>query len=64
REAGLQAIREKLEDFDFVEFKHFEYALSKVGSTLQKETLDKYESLAKQIGQDQKVKESDSNLYK
>ncbi len=64
REAGLQAIREKKEKFDFVEFKHFEYALSKVGSTLQKETIDKYETLAKQIGQDQKIKESDSNLYK
>ena len=64
REAGLQAIREKKENFDFVEFKHFEYALSKVGSTLQKETIDKYETLAKQIGQDQKIKESDSNLYK
>ncbi|NVM17756.1 MAG: CDC48 family AAA ATPase [Candidatus Lokiarchaeota archaeon] len=64
REAGLQAIREKKEDFEAVEFKHFEYALSKVGSTLQKETIDKYETLAKQIGQDQKIKESDSNLYK
>ena len=64
REAGLQAIREKKEDFEFVEFKHFEYALTKVGSTLQKETIDKYETLAKQLGQDQKIKESDSNLYK
>ncbi|MFW9951307.1 MAG: AAA family ATPase, partial [Candidatus Thorarchaeota archaeon] len=64
REAGLQAIREKMDEFDFVEFKHFEYALSKVGSTLHKETIDKYESLAKQLGQDQKIKESDSNLYK
>jgi len=64
REAGLQAIREKKEDFDVVEFKHFEYALSKVGSTLQKETIDKYENLAKKLSQDQKIKESDSNLYK
>jgi len=64
REAGLQAIREKMDEFDFVEFKHFEYALSKVGSTLHKETIDKYETLAKQLGQDQKIKESDSNLYK
>ena len=63
REAGMQAIREKLEDFDIVEFKHFEYALSKVGSTLQKETIDKYENLAKQLAQDQKGKDSDSNLY-
>jgi len=64
REAGLQAIREQKEDFEFVEFKHFEYALTKVGSTLHKETIDKYESLAKQLGQEQKLKESDSNLYK
>jgi transitional endoplasmic reticulum ATPase len=64
REAGLQAIREKGDDFEFVEFKHFEHALSKVGSTLQKETIDKYETLAKQLGQEQKLKESDSNLYK
>ncbi|NVM45114.1 MAG: CDC48 family AAA ATPase [Candidatus Lokiarchaeota archaeon] len=64
REAGLQAIREKLDDFNIVEFKHFEYALSKVGSTLHKETIDKYENLAKQLAQDQKIKENDSNLYK
>jgi transitional endoplasmic reticulum ATPase len=63
REAGLQAIREKLEDFELVDFKHFEYALSKVGSTLQKETIDKYENLAKQLTQEQKIKKSDSNLY-
>ena len=63
REAGLQAIREKLDDFKVVELKHFEYALSKVGSTLHKETIDKYENLAKQLAQDQKVKDSDSNLY-
>ncbi|MHA1535549.1 MAG: CDC48 family AAA ATPase [Promethearchaeota archaeon] len=63
REAGMQAIREKMEDFDFVELKHFEAALTKVGSTLQKETIDKYENLAKQLAQDQKVKDSDSNLY-
>ncbi len=64
REAGLQAIREKLDDFKVVELKHFEYALSKVGSTLHKETIDKYENLAKQLAQDQKIKDSDSNLYK
>ena len=64
REAGLQAIREKLEDFESVEFKHFEYALSKVGSTLHKEIIDKYENLAKQLAQDQKIKQSDSDLYK
>jgi len=63
REAGLQAIREKLEDFELVDFKHFEFALSKVGSTLQKETIDKYENLAKQLTQEQKIKKSDSNLY-
>ena len=62
-EAGMQALQEKLEDFEVVEFKHFEYALTKVGSTLQKETIDKYETLAKQLAQDQKVKDSDSNLY-
>jgi len=63
REAGMQAIREKLDDFDIVELKHFEFALTKVGSTLQKDTLEKYETLAKQLSQDQKVKETDSNLY-
>ncbi|MHA1459715.1 MAG: CDC48 family AAA ATPase, partial [Promethearchaeota archaeon] len=51
REAGLHAIREKMEDFDFIELKDFEYALSKVGSTLQKETIEKYENLAKQLTQ-------------
>ncbi|NHJ20690.1 MAG: AAA family ATPase [Candidatus Lokiarchaeota archaeon] len=63
REAGMQALREKKDDFDVVEFKHFEYALSKVTSTLHKETIDKYENLAKQMAQDQKLKDRDSNLY-
>ncbi|MHA1459277.1 MAG: ATP-binding protein, partial [Promethearchaeota archaeon] len=63
REAGMQAIREKMDDFEIVELKHFEFALTKVGSTLQKDTLEKYETLAKQLAQDQKVKDGDSNLY-
>ena len=63
REAGMHALREKKDDFEFVTFKDFEYALTRVGSTLQKEILEKYENLSKQMVQGEKLKDGDSNLY-
>ena len=64
REAGMQAIREQKEDFKKVKNKHFEFALTKVGSTLGKETIEKYETMAKQQLQTHKFRDSDSGLYK
>ncbi|MFW9929831.1 MAG: CDC48 family AAA ATPase, partial [Candidatus Thorarchaeota archaeon] len=34
REAGMEAIREKMEKFDKIEYRHFEFALEKIKSTL------------------------------
>ena len=64
REAGMQAIREKMEDIDKIENKHFEFALSKISSTLPVEVIEKYEDMAKVITKSRNIKESSADLYK
>jgi transitional endoplasmic reticulum ATPase len=64
REAGMQAIREKLNDLKEIELKHFEYALKKIKSTLPKEVIDRYENMAKQITESRNIQESKADLYK
>ena len=64
REAGMQAIREKMEDIDKIEYKHFEFALSKIKSTLPAEIIEKYEDMAKVITTSRNIKDSSADLYK
>jgi transitional endoplasmic reticulum ATPase len=64
REAGMEAIREKMEKLDKIEKKHFEFALTKIKSTLPKEIVDKYENIAKQISESRNLKESQADFYK
>ena len=64
REAGMQAIREKMEDIDKIENKHFEFALSKINSTLPTEVIEKYEDMAKVITTSRNIKDSSADLYK
>ncbi len=64
REAGMQAIREKMEDIDKIEYKHFEFALSKINSTLPTEVIEKYEDMAKVITTSRNIKDSSADLYK
>jgi len=64
REAGMQAIREKMEDIDKIEYKHFEFALSKIKSTLPTEIIEKYEDMAKVITTSRNIKDSSADLYK
>jgi len=64
REAGMQAIREKLEKLEKIENKHFEYALTKIKSTLPKELVERYEQLAKQITESRNIKESQADFYR
>ncbi len=64
REAGMQAIREKMEDIDKIEYKHFEFALSKIKSTLPAEIIEKYEDMAKVITASRNIKDSSADLYK
>ncbi|MFX1259077.1 MAG: AAA family ATPase, partial [Promethearchaeota archaeon] len=64
REAGMQAIREKLDQLDKINYKHFEHALSKIKSTLPKEVVERYEQLAKQITESRNIKESKADFYK
>ncbi len=64
REAGMQAIREKMEDLDKIENKHFEFAISKIKSSLPKAIVDQYEQMAKQITETRNIKESNADFYK
>ena len=64
REAGMQAIREKMETLEKIENKHFEFALSKIKSTLPKEMTERYESIAKQITESRNITESKADFYK
>ncbi|MHA1285137.1 MAG: CDC48 family AAA ATPase, partial [Promethearchaeota archaeon] len=64
REAGMNAIREKLEKFEKVKNKHFELALQKIKSTLPAEIIKHYEELAKQITESRNIKEAAADFYK
>ncbi len=64
REAGMQAIREKMDALEKIENKNFEFALSKIKSTLPKEITERYESIAKQITESRNISESKADFYK
>jgi transitional endoplasmic reticulum ATPase len=64
REAGMQAIREEMEELETIDNKHFEFALSKIKSTLPKAITEKYETMAKQITESRNIKESEADFYK
>jgi len=64
REAGMEAIREKMDDLDQIEFRHFEKALSKIKSTLPIEIIEKYEKMAKKITESRNIREPSADLYK
>ncbi len=55
REAGMQAIRESLDDFELVEWKHFEYALKKIRASMTPKLLQKYDDISKEIS-NQKIR--------
>ncbi|MFX1234787.1 MAG: CDC48 family AAA ATPase [Promethearchaeota archaeon] len=64
RESGMEAIREKMENFEKIENKHFEVALSKIKSTLPTEIIQRYESMAKEITESRNIKEASIDFYK
>ena len=64
REAGMEAIREKMEKFDKIADKHFQNALLRIKSTLPKEIVDSYEAMAKQITNSRNIKESKADFYR
>ncbi|MEJ2250427.1 MAG: CDC48 family AAA ATPase [Candidatus Lokiarchaeota archaeon] len=64
REAGMQAIREKMENLDVIEKRHFNQALEKIQSTLPQDIVDRYEQMAKHITKSRNIKEPTVDLYK
>ncbi|MCP4764466.1 MAG: AAA family ATPase, partial [archaeon] len=49
REAGMQAIREKFEDFDTVERRHFEAARDKIDPSLTEKIVKEYSKMAEEF---------------
>ncbi len=49
REAGMQAIREKMEDFSQIEASNFEYAFKKISPSLTPELRQKYEEISEKL---------------
>ncbi len=49
REAGMQAIRDKLEDFEEIEYKHLEFALSKIPASLTPDLIQKYDEISQKL---------------
>ncbi|MFW9898497.1 MAG: CDC48 family AAA ATPase [Candidatus Thorarchaeota archaeon] len=64
REAGMNAIREKMTDLEKIEWKHFEKAMEKIKSTLSKEVVERHEQLAKQITESRNIRDTSADLYK
>ncbi|MFX1430926.1 MAG: CDC48 family AAA ATPase [Promethearchaeota archaeon] len=64
REAGMQAIRENLTNLEKIEKKDFDFAISKINSTLPKEIIEKYENMAKEITKSRNIQESKADLYR
>ncbi|MFX1378831.1 MAG: CDC48 family AAA ATPase [Promethearchaeota archaeon] len=64
REAGMQAIREKMTNLERIEQKDFDFALGKINSTLPKDILEKYENMAKEITKSRNIQESKADLYR
>lgn len=64
REAGMNAIRKKMEDLEYIEIEDFEDALNRIKSTLPKEIIDKYVEMAKHITESRNIAESQADFYK
>jgi transitional endoplasmic reticulum ATPase len=49
REAGMQAIREKLEGFEKIELSHFEFALKRIQASISPDIIAKYNEISEQL---------------
>jgi transitional endoplasmic reticulum ATPase len=61
REAGLQAIRRKMEELEYIEMQDFEFAIAKIRPSLTKEVIKKYDEIAENMSKARVV--SDTALY-
>ena len=64
REAGMEAIREKKNDLEKIEYRHFEAALEKINSTLPREIIEQYDVITKQLMRTRNIRESKEDLYR
>lgn len=55
REAGMQAIREQVEDFEKVHLSHFEFALKKIHASLSPKLIQKYDEISEELS-NQKIR--------
>ena len=64
REAGMNAIRERMDELDKIELRHFEKAMEKIKSTLSQQVIERYEQMAKLITESRNITESKADFYK
>jgi len=64
REAGMQAIREKMDQLETIEYRHFKEALNKIKSSLTDSLISKYEQMARKITESRNIREPTADLYK
>lgn len=64
REAGMEAIRESMYDFDKIEYRHFEVSLNRIKSTLSQNVVQRYEEMAKVITESRNLDENSGDFYK
>jgi transitional endoplasmic reticulum ATPase len=62
REAGLQAIRRKMEDFETVEVQDFDFAFSKIRPSLTKDIIKQYDEIAENLSK-LRVKSDSTAFY-
>ena len=56
--------RDVYSDFKKIKKQHFDHALTKITTTLPKEIIEKYETIAKQLSHAQRIRDNGVDLYK
>ncbi|MGV9205581.1 MAG: CDC48 family AAA ATPase [Promethearchaeia archaeon] len=64
REAGMEAIRDKMTELTTIGYKYFERAITKIKSTLTSNMIDRYEEMAKEITESRNLEEMKADFYK
>ncbi len=64
REAGMEAIREKMTDLEKIENRHFETALEKINSTLPIDIVESYDNMSKELMSSRNIRESKPDFYR
>jgi transitional endoplasmic reticulum ATPase len=64
REAGMEAIRDKMTELSTIEYRYFEKAMEKIKSTLTSNMIERYEQMAREITESRNIQEAKADFYK